>query len=254
MGAGMPRTHVDDQKLSYFAFLNAERGRRHHTQNEDMLQYDLMRAGDPKAVEECRRMLDSDLPGHVSEDPLRNQKYLFVASIALVSRYCIEDGMDSETAYNASDLYILRMDQLRTVEEVKDLHCDMFAFYTGRMANIKKEQVFSLPVIRCQDYIRYHLDATIHLSELAEHVGLNESYLSTLFKRETGLTVTEYVQRERIDTAKNMLKYSDYSAMQIATALGYSSQSYFTRVFRATVGMTPTEYRRRYHHSSGFGG
>lgn len=121
------------------------------------------------------------------------------------------------------------------------------------MANIKKEQVFSLPVIKCQDYIRYHLDEAVRLSELAEHVGLNESYLSTLFKRETGLTVTEYVQRERIDTAKNMLKYSDYTAMQIATTLGFSSQSYFTRVFRSNTGLTPTEYRKRYHHSSGFG-
>jgi AraC-like DNA-binding protein len=61
------------------------------------------------------------------------------------------------------------------------------------------------------------------------------------------------VQRERIATAKNMLKYSDYTAQQIATALGFSSQSYFTKVFRQTTGHTPTDYRRRYHHSTGFG-
>ena len=249
----MPRTQVDERSVSYLAFVNAERGKRHHTQNEDMLQYDLLRAGDMRSVEECRRMLDSDLPGHVSEDPLRNQKYLFVASIALVSRYCIEEGMDPETAYNASDLYILRMDRLQSVEEVKELHCDMFSFYTQRMANIRKEAVFSLPVVRCQDYIRFHLDGHVGLADLAEHVGLNASYLSTLFKRETGLSVTEYVQRERIATAKNMLKYSDYTAQQIATALGFSSQSYFTKVFRQTTGRTPTGYRRRYHHSTGFG-
>ena len=249
----MPRTQIDDQSVSYLAFVNAERGKRHHTQNEDMLQYDLLRAGDMRSVEECRRMLDSDLPGHVSEDPLRNQKYLFVASVALVSRYCIEEGMASETAYNASDLYILRMDRLQSVEEVKELHCDMFAYYTQRMANIRKEAVFSLPVVRCQDYVRFHLDARVSLADLADHVGLNASYLSTLFKRETGLSVTEYVQRERIATAKNMLKYSDYTAQQIATALGFSSQSYFTKVFRQTTGHTPTDYRRRYHHGTGFG-
>lgn len=121
------------------------------------------------------------------------------------------------------------------------------------MANIKKEQVYSLPVVQCQDYIRYHLDERIALGELAQRVGLNASYLSTLFKRETGLSLTEYVQRERVATAKNMLKYSDHSATQIATALGFSSQSYFTRVFRQATGFTPTEYRRRFHHSTGFG-
>ena len=54
----MPRTQVDERSVSYLAFVNAERGKRHHTQNEDMLQYDLLRAGDMRSVEECRRMLD----------------------------------------------------------------------------------------------------------------------------------------------------------------------------------------------------
>ena len=123
----------------------------------------------------------------------------------------------------------------------------------GHADEVKKEGVFSRPVVLAQDYIRAHLSERIRVSELADVVGLNESYLSTLFKRETGLSVTEYVQRERIATAKNMLKYSDYTAQQIATALGFSSQSYFTKVFRQTTGHTPTDYRRRYHHSTGFG-
>lgn len=78
--------------------------------------------GDPKAVEEARRMFSSNLTGHVSNEPIRNYKYLFVASATLASRSAISGGMDTERAYNISDLYIQRMDDLKTVEEVKALH------------------------------------------------------------------------------------------------------------------------------------
>ena len=78
----------------------------------------------------------------------------------------------------------------------------------------------------------YSVDGRAGLSELADYVGPNASCLSTLFKRETGLSVTKHVQRERITTAKNMLKYSNYSVQKIATTLAFSSKSYFTKAFR----------------------
>lgn len=73
---------------------------------EDEYQYALVRAGDPRAAQEHVRILFSGLPGKVSEDPIRNIKYLTVASATLASRAAIDAGMDTERAYNISDLYI----------------------------------------------------------------------------------------------------------------------------------------------------
>ena len=151
-----------------------------------------------------------------------------------------------ERAYNISDLYILKMDTLQNVEEVKALHADMFSFYTKEMATLDKRNVYSKPIVLCMDYIYGHLHEKILAAALAEHVGLNRSYLATLFKKETGQTISNYILSKRMEAACNMLRYSEYTYAEIAATLAYSSQSHFIRVFQAQTGHTPKEYRNRY--------
>ena len=239
-----------EKKLRYMEYLHRETADRHHTHTEDMYQYDLLRLGDPRAVEEGVRMFSSNLPGHISDDPLRNYKYLFVASITLASRSAITGGMDAERAYNISDLYILKMDTLQTVDEVKALHADMFAFYTKEMAALDKAKVYSKPIVVCIDYIYNHLHEAIRTEKLAEQAGLNRSYLSTLFKKETGQSVSAYILSKRMEAAQNMLRFSEYSYAEIAAILAFSSQSHFIRVFRAQTGYTPKEFRNRFFRTA----
>ena len=250
----MAHTQVDEGKLAYRAYLNQERGWHHHTHDEDMKQYYLMQAGDPAAPVEAEFIIRSGTPGTLSTDPVRNMKYLFVCTATIATRFAIEGGMEAEEAYDASDLYIQRMDLLLDVEEVIALRTDMMRFFTERMANIKKRGVFSRPVVQAQDWIRAHLSERIRVAALADVVGLNKSYLSTLFKRETGLTITGYVTEERVATAKNMLRYSEMTSAAIATGLGFSTQSYFTKVFRERTGFTPSEFRHRFYRVSKMGG
>ncbi|MCM1166480.1 MAG: AraC family transcriptional regulator [Ruminococcus sp.] len=234
---------INEKQLKYMEFVQRETADRHHTNAEEMYQYELLKAGDPKAVEEGVRMFSSDLPGHLSNDPLRNYKYLFVAAITLACRSAIAGGMASERAFNISDLYIMKMDNLQTVDEVKALHADMFAFYTKEMAALDKTAVYSRPITQCLDYIYEHLHERIRVTDLAAHVGLNESYLSTLFKKSTGSSISEYILSKRMEAARNMLKFSDYSYAEISAILAFSSQSHFIRVFKKYVGQTPKEYR-----------
>lgn len=240
------KNSVNEKQLRYIEFIHRETSDRHHTHMEDMYQYDLLRMGDPKAVEEARKMFSSSLPGHVSNDPVRNYKYLFVASATLASRSAITGGMDTERAYNISDLYIQRMDVLSTVEEVKELHADMIGFYTREMAALDKAEVYSKPVTLCIDYIYHHLHEPIRVRDLAMETGLNESYLSTLFKKETGTSVSGYILSKRMEAAENMLKFSDYTYAEVSSILAFSSQSHFSRVFKQQTGYTPKQYRDAY--------
>lgn len=235
-----------DKQIACMAFLNRENNKRHHYYEEEMKQYELMKAGDMAAVDESSRMMTSCLAGRLSNDPVRNIKYLFIANVTIMTRFAIEGGLDCETAYTISDLYINKMDACQTVEAVICLHRDMVTYFTARMAGLRKENVFSRPVIRCMDYIDCHLHMPIRAAELAEYVNLNHSYLSVLFKKETGISISGYVMQKRIDTAKNMLRYSDYSASQIGEILAFSSQSHFIRCFKKSAGLTPKEYRNRY--------
>lgn len=104
--------------------------------------------------------------------------------------------------------------------------------YTIRMKNLRKKKICSQPVAKCIDYICESLHTRITLDTLADHVGLNPSYLSRLFKAETGQTISAYISDKKVETACNMLIYSEYSPVEIATILCFPNQSYFTNVFR----------------------
>lgn len=242
---------VNERKLQHLEYLHRETSDRHHTDTEDAYQYDLLRMGDPRAVEEGIKMFASNLPGHISDDPLRNYKYLFVASATLASRSAIAGGMDAERAYNISDLYIMKMDTLQTVDAVKALHADMFAFYTREMAALDRTRVYSKPVVLCMDYIYNHLYETIRTDTLAKLVGLNRSYLSTLFKKETGQPVAAYILSKRMEAAQNMLRFTDYTYAEIAAILAFSSQSHFIRTFRSQTGYTPKAFRNQFFRTPG---
>ena len=195
-------------------------------------------------MEESRRMMCRDTATALSTDPLRNLQYLLVSCITLAARFAIEGGLDGETAYNASDMYIRKLDLCRTSEEVMELHREMFSFFTAKMAALKKETVCTRAVSESISYIRSNLHMPLRIDEVAEHVNLSAGYFSVLFHRETGMAFSDYVLKRRIETAQNMLRYSDYSSTEISEILAFSSQSYFIRCFRKQIGMTPSEYRR----------
>lgn len=207
--------------------------------------YILVKNGEVEKVKEACKKEFSDKSGFgkLCDNPLQNIKYHFVVTAALIARYCIDGGMSHETAYNLSDLYINRADKAKSFSDISKLHTEMSLDYAKRMNKIGKSRIFSKPVILCVDYIYENIGKRITLSDLAEVAGLNESYLSRLFKKETSETVTDYILRKKIETAENMLKYSSYSPSEIAFMLGFPTQSYFTSVFKKISGETPKKYR-----------
>ena len=236
-----------EKQLAYLAYVNRENEFQHHGYEEELRQYLMMQSGDPAAVKESQAMMRKTLAVGLSADPLRNAQYLFVACITLATRFAIEGGMDAETAYNTSDMYIRKLDQCLAAEEVMDLHREMFSFFTAKMAGTRKENTFTRAVAESIEYIDSNLHTPVRIGEVAEHVNLSPGYFSVLFRRETGETFQDYVLRRRIETARNMLRYSDYTSTEISEILAFSSQSYFISCFRKAVGMTPSEYRRRFY-------
>ncbi|HHT69901.1 MAG TPA: helix-turn-helix transcriptional regulator [Firmicutes bacterium] len=103
-----------------------------------------------------------------------------------------------------------------------------------------------LPVVRAQRIVKKHYDQDISLEGIAKHLGLNRSYLSTVFKEETGQAFTHYVQEVRIEKSKELLRQSSIPIVDIALLVGFSSQSYYTRTFKKLTGITPSEFRKRF--------
>ncbi|MCH4888605.1 helix-turn-helix domain-containing protein [Acidaminobacter sp. JC074] len=93
-------------------------------------------------------------------------------------------------------------------------------------------------------YIEDHYKESLKLSDVAKHIGMNESYLSSLFKQSTGTSFSDYLNHTRIKAAKYMLEHTDKAIYEIAFDVGYSSESYFSRIFKSNEGLSPNTYKK----------
>ncbi len=98
-------------------------------------------------------------------------------------------------------------------------------------------------VITIKDYIQSHLDENLTRESLAALVYLTPDYLSHLFKRETGFSLTNYIIYERIEEAKRLLAGTGLNISDIATRCGFQNISYFSKQFKRFTGVTPREFR-----------
>ncbi|QSR86566.1 helix-turn-helix transcriptional regulator [Candidatus Methylacidiphilum infernorum] len=99
-----------------------------------------------------------------------------------------------------------------------------------------------LIVEKAKEYLKEHFTSSIRLHDLARHVGVSPSYLSRLFSKETGMSISDYVRNLRIEKAAELLKRGDYNVTEAAFAVGYSSLSYFSKVFCQVMGCCPCVY------------
>lgn len=242
---------VSEKALRYQEYIAREENIQHYAYEEELYQFDLLRAGDPRALEERRRAAARGQNGTVSLNPVRNAKYLTVVLIAIACRTAIQAGLDGNRAYTISDLYIQKMDLMDNVEEIEQLGDDAFAFYLKEIQSLAKKKSFSKPVSICLDYIYNHLHEPISVQDLAALADLSSSYLSTLFKSEMGESISEYIMSKKMEAARNMLRYTDYSYADISSILNFSSQSHFIRVFKAHNGVTPKRFREKNYRLTG---
>ncbi|MFP5114023.1 response regulator transcription factor [Bacillaceae bacterium C204] len=101
-----------------------------------------------------------------------------------------------------------------------------------------------VPIREAIDYINNHLKNELTQKEVADHVHLNPSYLSVLFKEHVKLTFSEYVTRRRIQRAKELLISTNLPINDIAEESGYKTAKYFIKIFKELEGMTPSAYRK----------
>lgn len=237
--------------LAQMEFEHRENLISHLPYEQEKRFYRAIQQGDSALVATMFTPLCQEGFGVLSRDPLRNLTYHLIITVAFVTRYCIEGGMDAETAYNLSDLYIQRIDAARSPQEIHDLHREVVFSYTNRMKLLAAQPPFSRPIMHCVRYIHTHLHQRITTQELCDSCGLSRPYLSRLFRQEVGVTLTQYIQEKKLTEAKRLLESTALTISDIANTLAYSSESHFISAFRRMFDITPRDYRRRDHRLSG---
>ncbi len=225
----------------------------HRPMEEEYSFYQAVKAGDMNYVRaNCQQgeFANLDGVGVLSKNPLTNMKYHFVITVAMITRHCVEGGMELEQSYRLSDFYILKLDSCTTIQAVIELHDNMVMDFTGKMLLLKNSTIISKSILLCTEYIYNHIHDRITINDLADITNLSASYLSRLFRKELGIAVSDYIREKKIEKAQNLLKYSDFTSIEIANYLAFSSQSHFIQTFEKQVGLTPKKYRDRFYRTS----
>lgn len=215
----------------------------HNTLALEQTIMNIVRKGDTAALREWLDSAPAVRCGILASNELRQLKNTVIVTATLASRNAINGGLDTEEALSLSDSYIQKCELINSVNGLTNLQYRMVMDFTERVEKVRLGKNPSKFVIDISSYIQHHLSEAITTENIANHLFLSRSRLSTKFKAETGINLNEFIMQEKIEEAKRLLQYSDKTSLAISSYLGFASQSHFSKVFKKFTGKTPNEYR-----------
>lgn len=175
-------------------------------------------------------------------DPLRNLKNYAIVCNTLMRKAAEEGQVHPLHIDKLSSTLARKIETLHTVDEALHFIRNMVHKYCLLVKNHSMKgysQLVQHVILRVDS----DLTADLSLKAHAEFLNVNPSYLSTLFRRETGMTLTEYVNRQRIEHGIFLLNATDMQVQTIAQYCGIPDVNYFTKTFKRLIGKTPKAYR-----------
>jgi len=163
--------------------------------------------------------------------------------LVLISRALADKGCDVEKLLELNIKYVQEMSTIQLADRLYDWLKDVLAVYFEHLAKIRRNR--SAKVIeQVIKYMEKEYSKNLTLDGLAQTFYYSPCYLSHIFKKELGTTVTDYLNQIRVEAAKKILLETDKSVARVAAEVGFNSESYFSRVFKKLVGLPPGEFRQ----------
>lgn len=154
--------------------------------------------------------------------------------------------MEADEAFLLNDAFIQRSERFNNLQQITNLQYNMVLDFADRMSSIRQGEKPTQLTISISNYVRRHFSEKICVENIARELFMSRPYLSAKFSREAGISLTDFILKQKTKEAKRLLCCSDKSAAAISSYLGFSSQSHFSRVFRKYSGKTPAGYRDKY--------
>ena len=210
------------------------------------LLMDMVATGDIVSLNEWLKKPTTVQPIAYAADPVRQQKNTIISTITLASRNAIKGGLEYTEAIKLANDFICKAELLQTPEEILNLQYHVIKTFTEKVSLLKYGKVESKLLMDVANYIQQNLSSSITVEDIAKSLYLSRPYLSKKFKNDTGISVTEFIHRQKIEEAKRLLKYTDKSLLSISIYLSFSSQSHFTNMFKKMTGQLPKDYREQF--------
>lgn len=175
-------------------------------------------------------------------EPLQNLKLFSVVMNTLFRKAAEQGGVHPIYIDQLSNTMIRRIATFTRADNILDLWNEMIQKYCT-LVNNHSTREYSLPIQRVIIQINLDLSADLSLKALAEYLNVNASYLSNLFHKETGVTLSHYVNQKRMEYAAWLLSSTQFPISTIAQHCGILDDNYFTKLFKKQYDLTPTAFR-----------
>lgn len=181
-------------------------------------------------------------PTHrVPNNPLRAWKnYGFVIN-TLLRIGADRGGVSPIYIHNISDKFAILIEKVTSKAELDSLLKKMTLQYCDLVKSFSTSQ-YSPVIGKCIDYIKINFYNKISLKTISNEIGISPSHLSRMFKKETNFTITEFINKVKIEEAKFLIKQNELSITDIALKVGFENHNYFCSVFKKLTSYTPKEY------------
>ena len=226
-------------------YFEEEAERKHTPYETEVIFYGCIERGD---VEGTKKMLSAlwsqDIViGRMSYNDLKQMQYFAVCCTTLAIRAAIRGGLSEIRAYNLSDEYIQKIDNMKTAEEVTEF-LSVKAIEIAQLVAKNSRKKISHPIVKkAVHYIEENLYQKLTPSQVAEYCGISKDHLSLLFKQNTGDTAAKYILREKLSESRRLINRG-LSNSQIAYQLSFCSESHFIAKYKEHYGTTPGEERK----------
>lgn len=177
------------------------------------------------------------------ENPVTEWQFYIVRLLTLMAVVIEKNGTGSAFLETQIQLCMKQVEKTKTLDECHRLFLEI----VRSCVQINKEpgKNYSPLVQRIREQVMTDLKQPLTLQYFSEQLNVNSSYLSNLFRQQTGVTITEYVTNKRITHAATLLNHTQQPIKSVAKQVGIPDVQYFSRLFKRRMGLTPTQYREK---------
>jgi len=217
--------------------------KRYSTENE------LMYAIENGDREKTDKFLKEDLfsflkvPDRIPSDPLRSRKNLTFVLNTLLRKAAEKGGVHPLYIDSISEKFAIQIEKTSSIQQLLDLQNKMLSDYCDVVKKFSLKN-FNYSVRKAIEFIRISLYQDLSLDMISNSINANPFELSRQFKKETGKTIIEYINKQRVNEAIYIMENQNISITSVAGMVGYNDINYFTKVFKKIKGITPSEYRK----------
>ena len=185
----------------------------------------------------------SKIPDRIPNDPLRSRKNLTIALNTLLRKAAEKGGVHPVYIDSISEKFAIQIEKTYSIQQLSDLQNKIYLDYCDAVNKFSLKKL-NYPVRKAVEFIRMNLNQNLSLNVICNSINVHPHQLTKQFKKETGESITEYINKLRVNEAIYIMDNQNISITSIANMVGFNDINYFTKVFKKLKGITPSEYRK----------